>query len=655
MASLKGRFHNLQRDMPSQEGRESTQRTDDVIVLDWLKEFERSNGRALRVLHIGNIANNAYNNAKIQRSLGIEADVLCYDYYHVMGTPEWEDGGLTTPVDPHFPDWWASDLGGFKRPEWFIQGPGAICIKYLNARIKRQRIRSALWRWALEGEYWCLVEDQAQQTGIRRQAPRFRNGIGRRLYSIFMQLATSIAILDPFGSLKQRLARSRSILRNRIVVPVAIVGKASPLPVSWVSVLVSVLRRLGMHQIVAKADHLALVDDEARNVIRSNFSSLKTLRSLAVVAAQASVASFVHLMTIPVRLISNWKNRDARRMIQGAKELLPKFRQQEPSVSEELWAQFALYLKQHTLRFAPALGSYDIIQGYSIDGIIPLSLGYSNFACYEHGTLRDIPFEDTLLGLVCRLAYKNAPCVFITNSDVMPSVDRLHLDRGKVCCLPHAFDDLKLDRFRMNNPSIVPDPTLVDFFCPSRQHWRDRDPSLTKGSDVMLRAAAEVAGEGHRFRLILVEWGVDLQASKELIRELGLENFVRWVSPMSKSALWGQYCRSHAVLDQFSLAALGGVGFETLALGRRLITRIDTQQLESFFGCAPPALPASNQSEVANSMRSVLMDPLDSTQVGAAGRQWIKDYHSARRIVALQASAYRDLLEERCDNSGSGR
>ena len=57
----------------------------------WLADFERKNGRKLRVLHIGNIANNAYNNARIQRQYGIEADVICYDYYHIMSCPEWED------------------------------------------------------------------------------------------------------------------------------------------------------------------------------------------------------------------------------------------------------------------------------------------------------------------------------------------------------------------------------------------------------------------------------------------------------------------------------------------------------------------------------------------------------------------------------------
>ena len=51
----------------------------------WLHAFEASHGRKLRVLHIGNIANNGYLVAKLLRRAGIEADVLSYDYYHVMG------------------------------------------------------------------------------------------------------------------------------------------------------------------------------------------------------------------------------------------------------------------------------------------------------------------------------------------------------------------------------------------------------------------------------------------------------------------------------------------------------------------------------------------------------------------------------------------
>ena len=77
----------------------------------WLADFERSAGRPLRVLHIGNIANNAYNNALIQRQRGIDAYVLSFDYYHIMATPEWEDADFSGDIgDDFFPDWWAVDL-----------------------------------------------------------------------------------------------------------------------------------------------------------------------------------------------------------------------------------------------------------------------------------------------------------------------------------------------------------------------------------------------------------------------------------------------------------------------------------------------------------------------------------------------------------------
>ncbi len=62
----------------------------DPLVAE-LEEIKAYLGRPVRVLHIGNIANNAFHNAKLQRKLGLDADVLCYDYYQLMGCPEWED------------------------------------------------------------------------------------------------------------------------------------------------------------------------------------------------------------------------------------------------------------------------------------------------------------------------------------------------------------------------------------------------------------------------------------------------------------------------------------------------------------------------------------------------------------------------------------
>ncbi len=72
--------------------------------------------RPLRVLHIGNIANNAYLAAKAERRVGIEAYVLSPGYHHVMGFPGWEEACLSLEEVDHY--------GGNVRPQftpsWFF-------------------------------------------------------------------------------------------------------------------------------------------------------------------------------------------------------------------------------------------------------------------------------------------------------------------------------------------------------------------------------------------------------------------------------------------------------------------------------------------------------------------------------------------------------
>ena len=133
-----------------------------------LSTFQQRMGRPLRVLHVGNIANNAYNNARIQRQHGIEADVLCHDYYHTMASPEWEDGNFVGEAgDSDFPDWWAVDLKGFRRPRWFAQGPLDPSIRYLLAY--RTKSLHAHWLWhLLEAERWLLCRRSAFSVRVRK-------------------------------------------------------------------------------------------------------------------------------------------------------------------------------------------------------------------------------------------------------------------------------------------------------------------------------------------------------------------------------------------------------------------------------------------------------------------------------------------------------
>lgn len=116
----------------------------------WLDRFIQTHGRAPCVLMIGNIANNAYNDAKILNEAGLDCDVICYDYFHVMGCPEWEDADLSrSPRDDFRPDWTHIPMGSFERPRWFAQGRLADCIDYLTARRKGSSHVDSKWRLLL--------------------------------------------------------------------------------------------------------------------------------------------------------------------------------------------------------------------------------------------------------------------------------------------------------------------------------------------------------------------------------------------------------------------------------------------------------------------------------------------------------------------------
>lgn len=149
-----------------------------------LAAFEARHRRPIRVLHIGNVANNAFHNASLLRRAGLECDVVCWNYYHIMGCPEWEEADFdrSPPGGDFAPEWHAIDLHGFRRPRWFAQGPLTLCLDYLLARRAGQPLRSAfLWR-LLEFENRTASPTRslaAYCTGLSLIGPRFLDALRR--------------------------------------------------------------------------------------------------------------------------------------------------------------------------------------------------------------------------------------------------------------------------------------------------------------------------------------------------------------------------------------------------------------------------------------------------------------------------------------------
>jgi glycosyltransferase involved in cell wall biosynthesis len=497
-------------------------------VFDWYRNWRAKRGRPLRVLHLGNIANNAFNNARIQRQYGIDAYVIAYENYHIMACPEWEEATFEGDLgDPFFPDWRKVDLAGYVRPRWFASGPLDLCCKMIEAEVGGKSDRADEIRLELKAvrEAEC---SQTYRSFLIRQARRLR----RKLIRLSGELRETADV-----------ALSAMFLRAK---------KSDP-------------------------DHLRLI--EIWKKARTSHRSLPTARDFSGYRARL-------------------------------RDLKPLFQY------------------------------FDVIQAYSTDGAWPL-LAEQSYIAYEHGTLRAIPFANDLTGRLAATVFLGADHVFVTNLDCMEAGARLGIPADRFSPLPHAFDEKRLVEFRHSHREIRPPDDQVVFFHPARQDWLLADPSMIKGNDRLIRAFAGISRRYPSAQLVMIAWGRDLEATRDLIKSLGVEGKVQWLDPMRKQDLWRTYLSSHAVLDQFVLPSFGGVTFEALALGCRVITNVDFGAAERFFSKAPPIYSASSEAEIYEILERIILDRNDLAGVGDAGAEWIKRYHSAVKIVELQLETYR--------------
>lgn len=469
-------------------------------IISMFKRFSQENGRSPRVLNIGNIANNAFKNAKILRKNGIECDVLCYDYYHVMGCPEWEMASFSTKgVNFDAPEWSKIELGEYERPRWFAQGRMLTCIDYLLAwRAGRQEAES-LWR--------CLARERD-------------NG-----------------------------------------------GKAFP------------------------------------------ESSQPTEYDAALVQKQG------------------------RRLAALFETVFP---QSASKPSPDAIAGFLGSFISELPRFQRLFANYDLVVGYATDGFLPLLARKVPYACFEHGTIRTIPFDDTLFGQMCALSYACASDVLISNCDNIIAARRLGLRSFRF--LPHAM----LEDFRYDIKALALRQELMathdaDFliFHPSRQHWSNaEDLNWEKGNDRLIRAFARfVNKERPKALLVMVAWGQMVEASKALVAEIGISERVMWLDPQPMPIVLRYVAASDLLADQFVIGAWGAIMPHGMMLGIPTMLYLNEDVHRWCFPQMPPVLNARTEDEIyAGLLRAT--DSAYRAQIMLDGVAWYDAFHSESVVGA---------------------
>lgn len=536
----------------------------------------------MKVLHIGNIANNGYLNSRIMRRAGIESDNWSIDYYHFMGYPEWEEGRLSKPLDVDIkPDWTSFGYVGPTRPQWFLIGSHSLVFSK-----SRKQNRDAARK--------LLPETHRTKLSVNIERAR--------------------ELIDDLVDSTNSLFKSSALGKAAYLTRYAIIN-----------------------------GH----DESINAIVHMPRSSLKKLLVTIILRASA--------------YINRWIKHSTSACTEREESALSPFdlRVRELcSLSHQLESGSELVLRPSDLEqfrhifpeLERAIAPYDIVVGYAYDGILAL-LAKKKYIAFEHGTIRNLPFENTVAGRVCRVVYKLANKVFITNCDNNVAAAKLRLHNYQFIPHPINEDISELDRAEASSIRAEWNKRFGDafiIFSPPRHHWSDqRHTDWDKGNDRLITAIAEAKKNSSiKIVLVTVELGRDVEKSKSLIKQLDLEPNVIWITPVPHHQLVSYMLASDVVADQFNVPSFGGIPPKALMVGKPVLTSFEPQMHGWCFRSLPPFQATDSSSEsIASALLKLLNNPGELKQLGEAGINWYAANYSNALILELFRAAFDDLLQ----------
>jgi len=548
-------------------------------IFHWLDSFRKKHGRPLRVLHIGNVANNAYNNAKLLNKARLDCDVICYNYYHIMACPEWEDADFDGEItNQFFPDWRAINLNGFERPKWFVQGSLRWCLKYLETK---------------------RIDNFKKQDRCRRLLAHENRTVSGRTPKI-KSTERHVFILSKFI----RFCKSY-----------------------W--------------RIVYREDFRNQLEHKFQCLDKTFSGSGGIVKKLTVSAIMTAVG-VVKIATYPLVMI--FRRDPIIKNLEGV------FKKAFPDRPDRLtWKDLLVHYRSSD-GWRRIFKHYDIIHAYATDGIFPL-LANVPYVAYEHGTIRNIPFEQTTQGRLCALTYKLADRVCITNADNIEAAKRLGLNNYTF--VPHPINEefLEPDEKSEGLRTSIRKRLGSDFIVlhPSRQHWeKQRHPDWEKGNDIFIRGLARFVKEVNpKAGAVFVEWGKSVSQSKKLLEELDIADRIMWILPQPNRNIVRYIYATDLLADQFYLGAFGSTMPKALVCGKPAMLYLNFDIHKWCFDEMPPVINAKTEEEVFKGLTKAYTNKEWISQLAEDGKIWYEKYHSNDIILNKLLAVYKDVLSER--------
>lgn len=292
---------------------------------------------------------------------------------------------------------------------------------------------------------------------------------------------------------------------------------------------------------------------------------------------------------------------------------------------------------------------YDLVQAQTCREISALRIrrgwGLPYAGMCTGADLSEVAGEGSPFARLYRRALEEAAHLFLLNIDQFRTVERLGLRLKSCSFLPFQ---LGVERFRERENPVG--DRLV-FFAAARLDWSAAGRASVKRNDIFLRGFAEFARESGRedLRLLIADWGVDRERTRELVAELGIGRLVEFVPTGDKQAFRRRLESCQVVVDQFGLGATGLTTVEAMACSRPVFAWCDQELARRAYGEELPVINCRTPEEVRRELER--LTPARLAELSGRAYRWVSHHHHPERIARLLRESYGKIL----DDSGAGR
>ncbi len=196
----------------------------------------------------------------------------------------------------------------------------------------------------------------------------------------------------------------------------------------------------------------------------------------------------------------------------------------------------------------------------------------------------------------------------------------------------------------------------VELIASSRRSWPALNPPVivfqgrlvsTKGTRVLLEAAAILRAQHRSFELIIIGDGPERTKLQEFAREMQLSSCIRFTGHLDTTEVESILATASAVVVP-SLAGevFGLVIAENMSRGLPVIAS-DLGAFKEVLGDAGLTFRVGDANDLAQQLTKFLNDSTRASSVGAKARQRVADCYSREGMIKAHAQLYREVYDSK--------